>query len=112
MILKSSKNYIFDTLIPPARQKVKFDDTVAVAKIVHNSHHFKQEQEQLIEEKFTARPVRSILPNLRWYKQRRKECRPGTKNTKTNKSDGTKYASNIYDNLEDDELTSCGDYKS
>ena len=35
MILKSSKNYIFDTLIPPARQKVKFDDTVAVAKIVH-----------------------------------------------------------------------------
>ena len=112
MILKSSKNYIFDTLIPTARTKVKFDGTVAVAKIVHNSYHFNQEQEQLIEDKFTARPVRSILPNLRWYKQRRKEWRQGTRNTKTNKSDGTRYASNIYDNLEDDELTSYGNYKS
>ena len=86
---------------PSATKKVNFRDTIDIATIRNDSHHIYCSGRESIQYKRTAKPVRSIYPNLQWQTIPRKKRSTDKETTKSNKQAQT-Y--NMYNNLENDEL--------
>ena len=114
-ILKTSNNFKF---VPPiaTAPPTRFDNSVTVATAASNSYSIIRQQQRIpLEDKRTARPVRSIFPSLQW-KTVRDERRDLKSNIKPNSTGTNKpsfhHGNNIYNVLGNDELTSFKEYKT
>lgn len=120
--MKTSNNYIFDKPIPTARTKVEFKNKVTVAAIIkNNSHHIGRNDVAAMQQepKRTVSKYHddSLFKHLQWTASRHKQQRQQFKTAKDTKhqarqakKDDPKVAANIYEHLEDDDLTSYGCY--